>query len=211
MNSTEDILFASNLWNSIWMFIFDIKINNVEVLGKIKVLGGDQLRPNIHIKDMSRIYIEIIEAEKKLVNGEIFNAGYDNMSVNEIANSVKKIIGNDVLIEREVTNDNRSYHISSDKIKKTLNFQPKYSIENAIIDLKLAFEENKLPSSLDNSSSIGESCLQGPHHSAQKSTKTGWVLLSTSFSNESSLISLVIKFSYNYKYQTIQYPRTRRQ
>ena len=118
---------------------------------KIKVLGGDQLRPNIHIKDMSRIYIEIIEAETKLVNGEIFNAGYDNMSVNDIANSVKKIIGNDVLIEREVTNDNRSYHISSDKIKKILNFQPKYSIENAIIDLKLAFEENKLPNSLDNS------------------------------------------------------------
>ena len=118
---------------------------------KIKVLGGDQLRPNIHIKDMSRIYIKIIEAEKKLVNGEIFNAGYDNMSVNDIANSVKKIIGNDVLIEREATNDNRSYHISSDKIKKTLNFQPKYSIENAIIDLKLAFEENKLPNSLDDS------------------------------------------------------------
>lgn len=118
---------------------------------KIKVLGGDQLRPNIHIKDMSRIYIEIIEAEKQLVDGEIFNAGYDNMSVNDIANSVKKIIGNDVIIEREISNDNRSYHISSEKIKKTLNFNPKYTIENAIDDLKSAFEKNKLPNSLDNS------------------------------------------------------------
>ena len=118
---------------------------------KIKILGGEQLRPNIHIKDMSRIYIKILESEKQLVNGEIFNAGYDNMSVNEIGNSVKKVIGEDVKIERQETNDNRSYHISSEKIKKTLNFEPKYSVEDAVIDLKQAFEENKLPNSLNNS------------------------------------------------------------
>ena len=118
---------------------------------KIKILGGQQLRPNIHIKDMSRIYIKILESEKQLVNGEIFNAGYDNMSVNEIGNSVKKVIGEDVKIERQETNDNRSYHISSEKIKKTLNFEPKYSVEDAVVDLKQAFEENKLPNSLNNS------------------------------------------------------------
>ncbi len=118
---------------------------------KIKILGGEQLRPNIHIKDMSRIYIKILESEKQLVNGEIFNAGYDNMSVNEIGNSVKKVIGEDVKIERQETNDNRSYHISSEKIKKTLNFEPKYSVEDAVVDLKQAFEENKLPNSLNNS------------------------------------------------------------
>lgn len=118
---------------------------------KIKILGGEQLRPNIHIKDMSRIYIKILKSEKQLVNGEIFNAGYDNMSVNEIGNSVKKVIGEDVKIERQETNDNRSYHISSEKIKKTLNFEPKYSVEDAVIDLKQAFEENKLPNSLNNS------------------------------------------------------------
>ena len=118
---------------------------------KIKILGGEQLRPNIHIKDMSRIYIKILKSEKQLVNGEIFNAGYDNMSVNEIGNSVKKVIGEDVKIERQETNDNRSYHISSEKIKKTLNFEPKYSVEDAVVDLKQAFEENKLPNSLNNS------------------------------------------------------------
>ena len=118
---------------------------------KIKILGGEQLRPNIHIKDMSRIYIKILESEKQLVNGEIFNAGYDNMSVNEIGNSVKKVIGEDIKIERQETNDNRSYHISSEKIKKKLNFEPKYSVEDAVIDLKQAFEENKLPNSLSNS------------------------------------------------------------
>ena len=116
---------------------------------KIKILGGEQLRPNIHIKDMSRVYINILESDKQIVNGQIFNAGYDNMSVNQIGNAVKNIIGNDVEIEREETNDNRSYHISSEKIRKILKFEPKYSVEDAIIDLKKAFEENKLPNSLN--------------------------------------------------------------
>ena len=118
---------------------------------KIKILGGEQLRPNIHIKDMSRIYIKTLESDKVLVNGEIFNAGYDNMSVNEIGSAVQKIVGKDVKIEREETNDNRSYHISSEKIKKNLNFEPKFSVEDAIIDLKKDFEENKLPNSLKDS------------------------------------------------------------
>ena len=115
---------------------------------KIKVLGGDQLRPNIHINDMANIYIKLLEAKKELVNGEIFNAGYDNFTVKQIALTVKEVIGKDIEIETEETNDNRSYHISSNKIYDKLNFTPKYTIKNAINDLKIAFELNKLPNSL---------------------------------------------------------------
>ena len=118
---------------------------------KIKVFGGDQLRPNIHIQDMANIYIEVLKAEKKLVNGEIFNAGYDNFTVSDIALTVKEVIGSDIEIETLPTDDNRSYHVSSEKIKKTLNFTPKHTIKDAIRDLKKAFEEKKLPDSLKNS------------------------------------------------------------
>ena len=118
---------------------------------KIKVFGGDQLRPNIHIQDMANIYIEVLKAEKKLVNGEIFNAGYDNFTVSDIALTVKEVIGSDIEIETLPTDDNRSYHVSSEKIKKTLNFTPKHTIKDAIRDLKKAFEEKKLPDSLENS------------------------------------------------------------
>ena len=118
---------------------------------KIKVFGGDQLRPNIHIQDMVNIYIEVLKADKKLVNGEIFNAGYDNFTVSDIALTVKEVIGSDVEIETLPTDDNRSYHVSSEKIKKTLNFTPKHTIKDAIRDLKKAFEEKKLPDSLVNS------------------------------------------------------------
>ncbi len=118
---------------------------------KIKIFGGDQLRPNIHIKDMVRVYLNVLEAKAELVNGEIFNAGYDNMKVKEIANVVKKVVGDDVKIDKQETNDNRSYHISSEKIKKIINFEPNFTIEDAVKDLKYAFENQKLPGSLENS------------------------------------------------------------
>ena len=89
---------------------------------KIKVFGGEQLRPNIHIQDMVNIYMEVLKADKKLVNGEIFNAGYDNFKVNEIALAVKEVVGDDVEIETMPTDDNRSYHVSSEKIKKNLMY-----------------------------------------------------------------------------------------
>lgn len=118
---------------------------------KIKVFGGQQLRPNIHIQDMVNIYLEVLKAEKNLVNGEIFNAGYDNFKVIDIAVAVKEVVGEDIEIEKFSTDDNRSYHVSSEKIKNILNFSPKYTIKDAIKDLKVAFEENKLPNSLKDS------------------------------------------------------------
>ena len=100
---------------------------------------------------MVNIYLEVLKADKKLVNGEIFNAGYDNFKVSDIALTVKEVIGRDITIETQPTDDNRSYHVSSEKIKKTLNYSPKHTIKDAILDLKKAFEENKLPNSLKDS------------------------------------------------------------
>ena len=116
----------------------------------ISVFGGDQLRPNIHIKDMVRAYHYLIEADKNLVNGQVFNAGWENKSVNEIASIVQETIGSHVSITREKTDDNRSYHISSEKIRKVLGFSTKYTIGNAVSDLKEVFEKNLLKNTLNN-------------------------------------------------------------
>ena len=118
---------------------------------KIKIFGGEQLRPNIHIQDMANVYLEILKAKKDKINGQIFNAGYDNFTVKDIALAVKSIIGQDIEIETVETNDNRSYHISSQKIKDILNFKPQFTIKDAVDDLKTAFEEKKLPNSLEDS------------------------------------------------------------
>ncbi|MDC0916133.1 SDR family oxidoreductase [Candidatus Pelagibacter sp.] len=118
--------------------------------GKITVFGGNQLRPNIHIKDMIEIYNKVINAESKLVNGQIFNAGYQNLKVIEIAELVKKIIGSHVEIEIKESNDNRSYHISSEKIKNVLDFSSSFTVEDSIIDLKKCFDQKLLIDPLNN-------------------------------------------------------------
>ena len=117
---------------------------------EISVFGGDQLRPNIHIHDMVRAYISLIEADEKLVSGQIFNAGFENQTVNDLALLVKKVIGDNVKIKKIKSNDDRSYHISSKKIEKILGFKTEKTIEDAVIELKNAFVTKKLNDTLSN-------------------------------------------------------------
>ena len=117
---------------------------------EITVFGGSQLRPNIHIKDMVRAYEKLITSPTNLINNKVFNAGWDNMSVLKIAQTVKKVLGDDIKLVVTETDDNRSYHISSEKIKKEIGFESMYNIEQAIIDLKIAFEQNKITDTFKN-------------------------------------------------------------
>ena len=115
---------------------------------EISVFGGAQLRPNIHIADMVEAYLAVLKAEKSQVSGEIFNAGYENHPVLEIAETVKEVVGDDVRLITTPTDDNRSYHISSEKIKNQLGFEPTHTIHDAVADLVRAFEKGLLPNSL---------------------------------------------------------------
>ena len=112
---------------------------------KISVFGGKQLRPNIHIKDIAKVYDVLINAQRSKVSGEIFNVGYENKTVLDLANTVKSVLGDDIQLVETPTDDNRSYHISSKKIKKILNFDSEFTIKDAVDDLRNAFEENLLP------------------------------------------------------------------
>ena len=78
-----------------------------------------------------------------------FNAGYENHKVTEIAHIVKAVVGDDLEIATETSNDNRSYHISSAKIEKELGFKPQHTIEEAVHDLHEAFKNGKLPNSMN--------------------------------------------------------------
>ena len=116
---------------------------------EITVFGGKQLRPNIHISDMINAYEILLKASSKIVNNKIYNAGYENFSVFELAEKTKSVIGDDVKLITSPTDDNRSYHVSSKKIYDELGFIAKYSIEDAVKDMKNAFDKNLLPNSLD--------------------------------------------------------------
>jgi nucleoside-diphosphate-sugar epimerase len=117
---------------------------------EITIFGGDQLRPNIHIQDMVRAYELFINEDDEKINGKIFNIGFENLSVNQLAYEVQKVIGTDVQIKKLPTNDNRSYHISSKKIQDELGFVANFSILNAIEDLKYVFEKKLLADCLTN-------------------------------------------------------------
>jgi nucleoside-diphosphate-sugar epimerase len=112
---------------------------------KITVFGGEQVRPNIHIEDVTDLYVKALEWPGEAIDGKIFNAGYENRRVIEIAEVVQRVLGRDIEITTTPTDDNRSYHISSEKIKRELGFEPKRTIEDAIRDLYDAFEEGWIP------------------------------------------------------------------
>ena len=116
---------------------------------EISVFGGDQLRPNIHIADMVEAYIALLDADKEKIAGKIFNAGYENQSVTKIAETVKNVVGDDVKLITTPSDDNRSYHISSQKIKDEIGFETTHTIQDAVEDLCAAFEKGLLPNSLE--------------------------------------------------------------
>ena len=118
--------------------------------GEILVYGGSQLRPNINIKDMCRAYIKILESNEQDIKGEIFNVGYENNSVNDLAKIVSENIQKKVLIKNVPTDDNRSYHISSKKILNNIGFKNKFDIKDAVCEIRDAFKKNLFKDPLNN-------------------------------------------------------------
>jgi len=121
--------------------------------GKITVFGGTQLRPHIHLRDLCRFYCELIEMDADKIAGKIFNAGYQNNPVSELAEIARDVVedklGTPVSIETTPTNDPRSYHISSEKIQRELGLVPELKIEDAVAELVDALRAGKLPNPLD--------------------------------------------------------------
>lgn len=116
-------------------------INN----GRITVFGGEQLRPNLHVEDMTDLYVQLLEAPDEAINGKTWNAGYHNLKVREIANMVRDEVGKNVDIVVTPLDDHRSYHVSSEKIKKDLGFSARRTVSDAIVDLAQAFNAGKVP------------------------------------------------------------------
>jgi len=114
----------------------------------ITILGGGQKRPNVHIDDMVAAYLHVLEQPAEKIAGKIYNVGDENHTVKDLADMVQQVVGNDVVLNTKPTNDNRSYHISSDKIRRELGFAPRRKIRDAVVDLKQALEAGKLPDAL---------------------------------------------------------------
>lgn len=130
--------------------VVNILTNHAINRGKITVTGGDQMRPNLHVDDMVDAYLHLLDQPAEKIDGEIFNVGSENHSVLEIARIVQHALGGDIPIEVVPTNDPRSYHVSSEKIRRRLGFVPRRNVEQAVIDLKRAFDAGKIRDPLTN-------------------------------------------------------------
>jgi nucleoside-diphosphate-sugar epimerase len=119
--------------------------------GVITVFGGAQLRPNVHIDDVVDLYILSLELPSHLVDGRTFNAGYENHSVDEIAEIIRRVLGPEIEIKRTPTADMRSYHISSERIRQELGYTPKRTIADAVHGLREAFASGRVPGAMDDS------------------------------------------------------------
>ncbi len=132
----------------------NILTNHAVNNNKITVFGGSQLRPNLHIQD----YVDAVElflaAPDEKIRDEIFNVGYQNLSIMEIADLVSRVVREEfpqrdrIEIVTTPTDDIRSYHINSDKIRRTLGFRPRHTIADAVRELCGAFREGRLPNSM---------------------------------------------------------------
>ena len=134
----------------------NILTNHAVNKNKIMVFGGKQLRPNLHIKDYCEAVETLLIAKNDKIENQIFNVGYQNMSINKIANLVKEVVKKEypnkdtINIIKTSSSDNRSYHINSEKIKKILGFEAKRTIAMAIKDLCNAFKQGKIINSFEN-------------------------------------------------------------
>jgi nucleoside-diphosphate-sugar epimerase len=128
--------------------VVNILTNNAINSRKIKVFGGEQMRPNLHIDDMVRLYVEALGWPAEKIDGKIYNVGYHNFKVREIAEMVRNVVGPDIEIITTPTDDNRSYHVSSARIQRDLGFSAQRSLEDAVRDLQNAFKANLIPNSM---------------------------------------------------------------
>ena len=133
----------------------DLSVNiltiNALLTNKIKIFGGEQMRPALNMKDMVRFYELMLEAPKEKIHKQAFNVADKNMTIRQIAELVKEVI-NDPAITFEVTpsDDKRSYHVNSDKMRNVLGFEIKYGIEESIRSLIKAHKEGLIVDGLNN-------------------------------------------------------------
>lgn len=112
--------------------------------GKIRVFGGSQMRPNIHIQDLTDFYVALVSIPANNINGKAFNVSRSNATVLELAEMIRKEINPDLNIEIVPTTDTRSYHLSTEKVQKELAFTTTRPLVLACQELRDAFSNGQV-------------------------------------------------------------------
>jgi len=130
--------------------VVNIFANQAANNGRIRVTGGPQKRPNIHIEDMARVYLHLLQQPDDKIDGKIWNAGDTNYAISDLAEIVRGVVGSHVDIETLPTNDPRSYHVSGKKIRDDIGFELTHTIEEAVQGVVDAIKDGRLVDPLNN-------------------------------------------------------------
>ena len=121
----------------------DLSVNMLTVQalanGRITVFGGDQTRPNIHIQDITDVFIHFLNLGEKASG--IYNAGFENISILDIAKMAAKFIPAEIIVSE--SNDPRSYRLNADKLLST-GFKPRFKIADAIREIIEAYDSGRI-------------------------------------------------------------------
>lgn len=133
----------------------DLSVNvltiNALINKKIKIFGGNQMRPALNIRDMVRFYEALLEASREKIHRQAFNVSCLNITITELAEMVREVIGDEsIKFEIVPSNDTRSYHVNTDKMKRVLGFECKFTIQEAIQSLVGAYNNNLIIDGLNN-------------------------------------------------------------
>ena len=137
---------------------FDLSVNimtNLAIVNrKITVFGGTQLRPNMHIEDITDLYAQLLLEPAARIAGKTYNAGYQNRSIADIAQIAHDVVREElpeigpIEIVTSPTDDNRSYRVNSELIAAELGFRPRHTIEDAVRDICAWHRAGRFPDSL---------------------------------------------------------------
>ena len=132
---------------------FDLVVNLMTLTavqkGRIIVMGGgEQWRPLVHVTDVARAFIKIIESDTSLVKSKIFNIGFDNYQIKNIAYLVREILPFPVEIDIAPDDaDKRNYSVNFTKIRNELSYKPEVSVEQGIEEIYLALKNGTVDTS----------------------------------------------------------------
>lgn len=114
---------------------------------RIRVFGGEQMRPNVHIRDLTSFYRMLLKAPADKITGRAFNVSRQNASVMALAEMIRDELDPSLPIETVPSEDPRSYHLSADRARDELGFEPRRDLVTAVRELRDAYESGRVSNS----------------------------------------------------------------
>ncbi len=134
---------------------FDLTVNlltmHALVNDRIRIYGGQQFRPHLHIQDMVQAYLDTLAAPARVVDRQVFNVGFQNRTVEEVAFLIRDCLApRPTEVIHDPHPDIRSYRVNGSKFQKVLGFSPRHTVEDAVRDVAAAAARTPFPDPLNN-------------------------------------------------------------